>query len=406
GSLRLNRAIVGMAPAPERTAPLPIVSPSGPGGTPGTNPGGTPGTTAAGTTSSVARASTGGGTGFRPWMSADGRYLVFDSDGTKVLPGSTDTVHIRDVYLYDRVSGAMERISDAPGGVRASVPTSCSAVCGSQRATISADGRYVAFWSNATNLVANDTNNKYDAFLFDRSNKQMTLISKGPDGSIGNDDSRRPVVSRDGRYVVFESAATNLVPAPSCGLLGLGCAGGDNNKGDDVFVYEVATGKVTRVSTASDGTEANGVSNRPSLSGDGTKIVFNSTATNLVGGVTSGVQQVYMKDLTSGATTLVSSTDGGAPGDKASASPSMSADGRWVSFDSKATNFNPADAGGDTDIYVKDLQSGHIEQASVQTGGGQATGTNGASIVGGDSTISGDGRFVAFWSDAASLVPG
>ena len=96
------------------------------------------------------------------------------------------------------------------------------------------------------------------------------------------------------------------------------------------------------------------------------------------------------------------------PGEKMRGNPlsrTMSADGRWVSFDTKATNFNPADTGGDVDIYVKDLQTGAVDQASVQSGGGQATGTNGASIVGGDSTISADGRFVSFWSDASTLVP-
>ena len=436
GDIHLNRAIVGMAAAPQKTAPLPIQAPSGPGSNPsngGPNPGGTPGTTApgttptttdpgttpttlppangvdwgaAGTTSVLARATTGGGNAYRPWMSADGRYLVFDSDGTKVLGGTADTLKQREVYLYDRVTGSIERISVASDGSRAQIPSGCTGTqpCGSQRATISADGRFVAFWSNATNFDPGATNGKANAYVRDRLNNKTILVSKGYNGAQPDGDSRRPVVSRDGSYVVFESAATNLIAPQSCGLLGFGCKGGDNNKADDVFAYQMSTGTVTRVSTAADGTEGNGASNRPSLSGDGTKVVFNSLATNLVSGV--GGQQVYMKDLNSGAITLVSSTDAGVPGDKASASPSMSADGRWVSFDSKATNFNPADAGGDTDVYVKDLQSGHIEQASVMTGGGQATGTNGASIVGGDSTISADGRFVAFWSDASSLVPG
>jgi len=433
GNLRLNRAIVGMAAAPQKTAPLPIQPPSGPGSG-NTSPGGTPGTTAPGTTpttttpgttpttlppangvdwgapgttSVLARATTGGGNAYRPWMSADGRYLVFDSDGTRVLGGTADTARQRDIYLYDRVTGGMERISVASDGSRAQIPSGCAGTqpCGSQRPTISADGRYVAFWSNATNLDPGATNGTANAYVRDRATNKTILVSKGYNGAQPSGDSRRPVVSRDGSYVVFESAASNLVAPQTCGLL-IACKGGDNNKADDVFVYQMSSGTVTRVSAASDGTEANGASNRPSLSGDGTKIAFNSTATNLVSPATSGVSQVFIKDLNSGAVTLVSATPSGAEGDKASASPSISADGRWVSFDSKATNFNPADAGGDTDIYVKDLSNGAIEQVSVQTGGGQATGTNGSSIVGGDSTISGDGRFVAFWSDASSLVPG
>ncbi|HEY4408395.1 MAG TPA: hypothetical protein VGO87_00820, partial [Acidimicrobiia bacterium] len=432
GNLRLNRAIVGMAAAPQKTTPLPLQPPSGPGspnpgGTPGTTAPGTPGTTApgttpttlppangvdwgtAGTTSVVARSFPGASGGaFRPWMSADGRYLVFDSDAKRIMGGTPDTTAQRDVYLYDRVTGGMERISVASDGSRAQIPSGCAGTqpCGSQRPTISADGRYVAFWSNATNFDPSAADGTANAYVHDRQTGQTILVSKGFSGATPNGESRRPVVSRDGRSVVFESAASNLIAPQTCGLLGLGCKGGDNNKADDVFVYDMNAQTVTMVSTAADGTQGNGASDRPSLNGDGTKIVFSSKATNLVSPATNGQQQVFLKDLTTGATTLVSSDANGVQGDKNSDSPSMSADGRWVSFDSKATSFNPADAGGDTDIYVKDLSNGALDQASVQTGGGQATGTNGSSTVGGDSTISADGRFVAFWSDASTLVPG
>jgi len=426
GNLRLNRSIVGMAAAPEKTAPLPLPgsSPGAPapgGGTTDTTvPAGTTNTTlppvnnvnwgVAGTTSVVAKAAAGGGTAFRPWLSADGRYLVFDSNGKRVMPGTPDTTAIRDVYLYDRVTGGMERISVANDGSRAQIPN-CSQPqpCGSQRPTISADGRYVAFWSNATNFDPGASNGMANAYLRDRATGKTILVSKGYNAAPPDGDSRRPVVSRDGRYVAFESAATNLIAPQSCsgGLLGLGqtCSGGDNNKVDDVFLYEVGTGNLTRVSTASDGAEGNGNSDRASLSGDGQKILFQSDATNLVAGDNNQVTDIFMKDLGSGQTTLVSTNAGGAQSDKTSDSPSISADGRWVSFDTKATNFNPADTGGDVDIYVKDLQTGAVDQARVQSGGGQATGTNGASIVGGDSTISADGRFVSFWSDASTLVP-
>ena len=144
-------------------------------------------------------------------MSDDGRYVVFDSDGKQVIPGSVDADDARDVYLYDRTTGSIERISDGVNGAAASVPTACEYICGSQRPTISADGRFVAFWSNATNLVANDTNGKYDAFLFDRQTQTMTRVSNGYGTEQANGHSRRPVVSRDGAWVAFESAATNLI---------------------------------------------------------------------------------------------------------------------------------------------------------------------------------------------------
>ncbi|HVW31794.1 MAG TPA: hypothetical protein VHL53_04580 [Acidimicrobiia bacterium] len=454
GALRLNRAIVGMAAAPPKTAPLPPVStpgdangganpggggtlPGGGGTDPGTDPGtgGDPGFPPAadvnwgpaGATSVLARAAVGGGNAYRPWMNADGRYLVFDSDGKQVMGSPADPVGIRDVYLYDRVAGTMERISVGPNGARAHLPEANSQgacpnqpnPCGSQRGTISADGRYVAFWSSADNLVAGDTNGHTDAFLRDRQTGQTILLSKGYNGAQADGDSRRPVVSRDGQYVAFESAADNLVAPASCtttggggggllgGLFGGGggqqtCTGGDTNKADDVFLYKISDGSLTLVSGVN-GAAAGGASNRPSLSGDGHLVAFQSSAGNLIPGVSGN--QVYIKDMTTGAITLVSSDSGGTPGNKLSESPSVSADGRFVSFDSKATNFAQDDTGGDMDVFVKNLTNGAITQASVKTGGGQATGTDGSTIVGGDSTISADGRWVAFWSNATTLVP-
>jgi WD40-like Beta Propeller Repeat len=424
GALRLNRAIVGMAAAPQQSGtalppPTPGTGP-GPGGTVPTTPGGgttpttnpgTPPTTIpapavdwgpAGSTSVVAGA-TGGGTAFRPWMSENGRYLVFDSDGKRVITGQVETEDSRDVYLYDRTTGNIERISIGLNGAPASGPTTnCEYICGSQRPTISADGRFVAFWSNATNLVADDTNGKYDAFLFDRQTQTMTRVSTAQ-GAEANGHSRRPVVSRDGAWVAFESDATNL--NGPCSLLS--CPnGGDKNNADDVFLYEVASGNVTLVSAASGGGTGNGNSNRPSISGDGQKILFQSQATNLGENDSNGTWDVYMR-IRGGGTTLVSRNASGVQGDKASESPSISADGHWMSFDSKSNNFSAGDSGGDVDVLIKNLDSptGAIHQASVQTGGGQATGTNGSTVVGSDSTISADGRFVAFWSNATTLDP-
>ncbi len=410
GAMRLNRSIVGMAAAPQKSAtplspPAPGTNP-GPGGTVPTTPGGgttpttTPGTTpttipgapinwgAAGSTTAISNAS-GGGNAYRPWMSDNGRYLAFDSDGKRVIAGTVDTVAIRDVYLYDRTLDSTERISVGLNGARANIPDAaagCANPCGSQRPTISADGRYVAFWSSADNLVPGDTNELPDAFLYDRQTKTMTLVSKGWQGVQATGESRRPVVSRDGSYVAFESAASNLTQP--CGLLV--CPGGDKNNADDVYLYEVATGNVTLVSATSSGAAGNGPSNRPTLSSNGRKIAYQSSATNLVAENVANTQ-VLLKDVASGATTLVAH----------GTSPSISADGNWVSFDSKAS-FGGQDGGGDTDIYVKNLATGVIKQASIRTDGNQATTSGDA--VGADSTISADGRFVAFWSDSSNLV--
>jgi Tol biopolymer transport system component len=422
GAMRLNRSIVGMAAAPQKSAtalppPTPGTNP-GPGGTVPTTPGGgttpttTPGTTpttipapyiewgGAGSTTLVnvnQRPVSGGGNAYRPWMSDNGQFLVFDSDGKRVIAGQVETDDSRDVYLYDRVAGTVERISVGLNNAPASIPGTCEYICGSQRPTVSGDGRFVAYWSNATNLVANDTNGKYDAFLYDRQTHTTTRISQYQ-GAQGNGHSRRPVVSRDGAWVAFESDATNL--AGTCVLLPC-----DRNNADDVFLYEVGTGNVTLVSAVSGGTSANGNSNRPSISANGGRIVFQSEATNFGPSDGNGTMDVYMRDVAAGQTTLVS-TGASGQGDKSSGSPSISANGRFVSFDTKATNFASGDTGGDIDVYVKDLDGGGIDQASVRTGGAQASGTNGSSHVGADSTISGDGRFVAFWSDVSSLVDG
>ena len=417
GNLRLNRAIVGMAAAPQKSASS--LPPPGPGGTTPTTPGGgtTPTTPGGGTTPTtfpaenvdwgpanatavVARAA-GGGTAFRPWMSDNGRYLVFDSDGKRVIEGQVETDSARDVYLYDRTTGSIERISKSVDGAAINVPINCEYICGSQRPTVSGDGRFVAFWSNATNLVAGDANGKYDAFLYDRQTQTMSLISTGPKGQA-NGHSRRPVVSRDGSSVVFETDASNLA-AEKCGLL-TGCSSLDKNNADDVFLYNVADKSVTLMSGLADGSSGNGASNRPTISGNGRRVLFQSGATNLVANDGNGAQDVFMRDLASGQISLVSTGPNG-QSDKSSDSPSISSDGRWASFGSKATNFASGDTGGDMDVFIKDLETGAIHQASVQTGGAQATGSNGSTVVGSDSTISFDGRFVAFWSNSSTLVP-
>jgi Tol biopolymer transport system component len=314
------------------------------------------------------------------------------------LPSGGDTNGIRDVFIYDSVDKTYSRVSVATGGGQATK----GGDKGSQRATITADGRYVAFWSDAVNLVPNDTNNTFDAFVHDRQTGTTTRVSVGPNGAQGNGESRRPVISRDGRYVAFESDATNLVAGGGGGLLG-GVGGGDTNNATDVFVYEMASGTVSRVSVGPNAAQANEASSGPSISADGQKIVFHSDASNLVPGDTNGVTDIYMRDLGSGQTTRVSVAADGTGADKSSRSPSISADGRFVSFDTRATNLGPADGDGKDDIYVKDLQTGTVEQASVSSDG---KGARGGTLGSKDSSISGDGRFVAFWSDATSLVPG
>jgi len=205
--------------------------------------------------------------------------------------------------------------------------------------SISANGRYVAFESEATNLVSGDTNNFRDIFVHDRQTGQTTRVSVASDGTQANGHSFDPSISADGRYVVFESLASNLVS-------------GDTNDHQDIFVHDRQTGQTTRVSVASDGTQANDHSFDPSISADGRYVAFISFASNLVGGDTEppilpsttslpnnpasqgrGVSsQVFVHDRQTGATTLVSVAIDGSEGNGHSEEVSISADGRYVAF--------------------------------------------------------------------------
>src|SRR5206468_8005529 len=139
----------------------------------------------------------------------------------------------------------------------------------------SADGRLVAFHSDATNLVAGDTNGATDVFVHDRQTGTTERVSVPSGGTEGNGFSAGPALSADGRFVAFHNTATNLVA-------------GDTNGKTDVFVHDRQTGTTERVSVASDGTQGNGPSSGAALSADGGLVAFHGTATNLVAGDTSG----------------------------------------------------------------------------------------------------------------------
>jgi ribosomal protein L24E len=405
GDVRLNQPIVGMAGVSLNAPALPNPggptgpAPTGPSGTsPTTQPGTTPTTTSPTTTPpttgpagppvewgpSGATVRQRGSESFRPWMSGDGRYLTYDSAGKRNVAGVVETDDVRDVFIYDRVGATTTRVTKSVGG---GAPDGAS-----QRPTVSADGRFVAFWSTATNLVEGDTNGVADAFVWDRTSGSTIRVSVTSSGLQGNGASERPVMSRDGLYVAFESDATNL--AGGVGPVGTG----DTNNAEDVFVYSMATKRTTRVSVASGGGQGSGPSNRPSLSADGHKIAFQSEASNLVSGDTNTNWDVFLHDLNTGQTTRVSVNSNGGQANGPSLSPAISADGNFISFDSGAS-FGSGDNGTD-DVYVKNLSTGAVSRASTGKAGGQANGESH------DSSISGDGRYVAYWSAASDLVDG
>jgi Tol biopolymer transport system component len=320
---------------------------------------------------------------FRPWISADGRFVAFDSDSPALVAG--DTNRVRDVFVHDRATGTTDRVSLAGDGTEADGQ--------SQRPTLSADGRYVAFWSDATNLVAGDTNGEADAFVYDRADRFVRRVSVGPGGVQANGESVRPVISGDGATVAFESAARNLTPKDVLGR------STDTNAARDIFVHDLAKAETVRVSVTSDGAQGAGESLRPSISADGRYVAFQSEVV-FDGADTNKARDVYVHDRESGTTTRVSLADSEAEGDGGSFSPSLSADGRYVAFWSNAANLVDGDDNAKSDVFVRDTQEATTHRASVSSDGEE--GDDNSS----DPSISPDGRYVAFWSAAANLVAG
>jgi len=251
--------------------------------------------------------------------------------------------------------------------------------------SISADGRYVAFVSRATNLVVGDTNGHLDVFVHDRITGATTLASVDSSGRQSDDDSWLASISADGRCVAFESVATNLVP-------------GDTNRLNDVFVHDRTTGTTSRVSVSSSGAQGYGDSFHPSISADGRHVAYQSSATNLVPYDTNGYWDVFVHDRLTGGTARVSVGPWGRQGDFSSGSPSISADGRFIAFDSYAANLVPGDTNGQTDVFVHDRLTGTTTLVSVDSAGLQANYSSDSS------SISADGGFVAFVSGASNLV--
>jgi cysteine-rich repeat protein len=342
---------------------------------------------------------------FHPAVSADGRYVTFEAyDLRTSLP-------LLSVFVRDMRTGQTGRVSMAFNGADPNGDSMFSAISG--------DGRFVAFSSTASNLVPDDTNDfcrRYDGtlyncpdiFVHDRDSDEngvfdepggvtTTRVSVATSGEQANGESYRSGISADGRFVVFESMASNLVPD-------------DTNGASDIFVYDREHHTTTRVSVSSDGAQAvdptNGhysgvLSEDPHISADGRFIVFVTIATNLVTPDTNGLgQDVILHDRVTHTTDRVSVGIRGEQANSFSIGPSISADGRYVAFISGATNLVAGDTNGQADVFVRDREKRTSERVSVNSSGQQGQ----SASVGLATSISAHGRYVAF-VDAASLVP-
>lgn len=270
----------------------------------------------------------------------------------------------------------------------------------STRSDVSADGRFVAFDSKATNLDPLDTDSFEDIYVKDLATGGIVLASVAPGKSKGNGKGKggggsptkgnlyslRPSLSGDGSLVAFDTGSSNLHPDDPFGGL-------------DIYVKNLLTGELILASRAADGTKGNGPSARASISDDGTKVAFQSAATNLDALDTETTYDVYVKDLVTGSVDLVSVTAAGVKGNGVSFTPTISPNGTRVAFSSQSTNLHPADTDTVADLYVKDLVTGELFLASSSDEGVSGNGSSfGASL-------SEDGSVVAFTSQASNLDP-
>ena len=277
-----------------------------------------------------------------PSLSADGNKVAFDSSSEILHPADPDG--FEDVYIKDLVSGTLTLASTNSGGIKANLPN--------REPSLSADGTKVAFRSVATNLDSADADGFEDIYVKDLVSGTLILASTGSSGTKGNNHSREPSLSADGTKVAFLSFASNLDP-------------GDTDTTPDVYVKDLVSGTLTLASTSSGGTNGNNSSRELSLSADGTKVAFDSFATNLDPGDTDGIEDMYVKDLVSGTLTLASTSSGNTKGNNQSRDPSLSSDGSKVAFRSHATNLHPSDTDGVADVYVKDLGDGGPQPVTV-----------------------------------------
>ena len=328
---------------------------------------------------------TGGNSG-QPDISADGRFVAFTSLAANLVVGDTNADW--DVFVRDRNSGTTERVSVSTSGAQASGSSQAWA----SRPAISDDGRFIAFDTYASSLVAGDNNNHLDVFLRDRQGGTTVCVSVDLAGLPGNSRSSTPAISSDGRFVAFYSESTNLVAIDANGPLW------------DVFVRDLSTGTTTCVSVSTAGTQGNGTSWIPSISATGRFVAFVSSATNLVTGGTSGHAQIYVHDRASATTELVSMSGGAQGNDQSNPQVAISAEGRFVAFSSRAWSLVAGDTNGTDDVFVRDRVAGTTERVSISSTGGEANGASGT--AGKAVAISADGRTVAFQSYASNLVLG
>ncbi len=315
---------------------------------------------------------------WQPAVASQGRVVAFLSDATDLVPG--DGNGTTDAFVRDLRAGVTQRVSVGPGGLQADLSTTELALSG--------DGRLVVFASSATNLLGpgGDTNGQPDVFVHNRALHQTWRVSVSSAGVEADAESRAPAISLDGRYVAFESQATNLAGHEPPGL-------------SDIYVHDLQRGMTVRASNTPAGGLLDNNSHSPSLSADGRLVAWLTIATNAVPGDLNGDDDIIVTDLRSGANVLASVTWDGFQGDDSSMEPRLSPDGRFVSFTSEAKNMGPVSYALIAKLaYVRDLHAGTTVALAQPLPGQQLDGeTRGTAVANG-------ARAVAFQSVATTLT--
>ncbi len=328
--------------------------------------------------SASSTAEEGNGDSENPCISLDGRYIAFESTSTNLVSG--DNNGHGDIFRKDMVTGEIIRCSTGSENQEANGE--------SRKPAISADGRYVAFYSIANNLVpdANASFRRDNVFLKDCDTGKVTCCSSSSTGEIANMESLDPAISPDGRYIVFASSATNLIP-------------NDTKGQQEIFRKDIQTNEIILVSSNGENEQANQDSIEPAISGDGRYILFASRANNLTSASKDTRNDaVYRKDLETGEIVCCSTSKNGEIGNGNSESGQISLDGKFVVFDSDAPNLAKG-SNRKTHIYLKDLETGNISICST---------TKDGDLENEDSrfpSISADGKSMTFESESTNLAP-
>ncbi len=331
-------------------------------------------------------------------VSANGRWVAFMSEAGNLVPGQVDIQgNMTNVFLHDRATGATVLVSHAAGS------TFTEAFGASSHPVLSADGRFVAFLSTATDLVSGqvEANLVGDVFLYDREGGTVTLISRTVDSAVttGSASSEAPAISADGRFIAFQSLATDLVSGQT-----------EGNSGSDIFLFDRTAGTTVLVSRSAGSatTTANGLATAPLLDADGTGVAFLSSATNLVAGQADAniAPDLFLYDIAAGTTALVSHLPGlfATTGNGITGPFSLSADGSRITFVSLATDLTAAqiDTNSGADIFLFERASGAVTLLSHAAGQPTTTADSNSFVP----WLSADGAWLAFMSAASNLVPG